>query len=237
MSVSSRKVALVTGGNRGIGLAIVKGLAKLGFNVLMGCRDVKAGAVEIAKIQREQPEADVSVVQLDLADAETLPQQMQHITEQHPAVDVLINNAAILDEGDFSSLSRDDFYRSMQTNALSVFDLMQHFGLTMEQQQYGRIVNISSGWGAFSDGLTGPAAYSMSKATLNAITKVAANGYAGYSNIKINAMCPGWVRTRMGGMAASRSPEQAAETAIWLATLSQDGPSGEFFRDKKAINW
>lgn len=237
MSASNRKVALVTGGNRGIGLAIVKGLARLGFNVLMGCRDVKAGAAEIAKIQRELPETDVSVVLLDLADAEALPQQMQQITEQHPAVDVLINNAATLDEGDFGSLSRDNFYRSMQINALSVFDLMQHFGLAMEQQQYGRIVNISSGWGAFSDGLTGPAAYSMSKATLNAITKVAANSYAGYSDIKINAMCPGWVRTRMGGMAASRSPEQAAETAIWLATLSQDGPSGEFFRDKKAINW
>lgn len=237
MNTTYRKVALVTGGNRGIGLSVVKGLSKLGFRVLLACRDLKSGETEAEKIRVKSAEADISVVRLDLADAESLPLQMQEITEQYPVVDVLVNNAAILEEGSFHGLSRDGFYQSMQVNVMSVFDLIQHFGMGMEQQGYGRVVNISSGWGSFDSGLTGPAAYSISKASLNAITKVAAQSYSASQNIKINAMCPGWVRTRMGGMGATRSPEQAADTALWLATLNDRGPTGEFFRDKKAIQW
>lgn len=94
---------------------------------------------------------------------------------------------------------------------------------------------MSSGWGSFAEGLTGPVAYSVSKAALNATTLVLAQALG--QKVKVNAACPGWVRTRMGGMAASRSVEEGADTPVWLATLPDDGPTGGFFRDRRLIEW
>ena len=96
-------------------------------------------------------------------------------------------------------------------------------------------MNVSSGWGSFAEGLSGSAAYSISKAALNAVTLSLSKGLA--KNVKINSMCPGWVRTRMGGEGAPRTPEEGANTAIWLATLPEDGPSGGFYRDRRLIPW
>jgi NAD(P)-dependent dehydrogenase (short-subunit alcohol dehydrogenase family) len=100
---------------------------------------------------------------------------------------------------------------------------------------YGRIVNLSSGYGSFAEGLEGPAAYSLSKAALNALTVRLAREARG--DVKVNAACPGWVRTRMGGDTAPRAVEEGANTIVWLATLPADGPSGGFFRDRRAISW
>ena len=230
MKQTSQKIALVTGGNRGIGKAIVESLAAQGFEVLLACRDTEDGL----KVAREI-HGDVSVVQLELSDPKKLNKQIRQIGAEYPQIDVLVNNAGVLEERGFSNLSSSDLMHSMQVNALAAYELIQFFGNRMANNGYGRIVNVSSGWGAFSDGLTGPAAYSISKATLNAITKVAANNYP--NSVKINALCPGWVRTRMGGASATRSPELGAETAVWLATLDDKGPTGQFFRDKKQINW
>ncbi len=113
--------------------------------------------------------------------------------------------------------------------------LMHHLTPHMVSQRYGRVVNLSSGWGAFSDGVAGPGAYGVAKAALNALTVSAARTLP--NSVKVNSMCPGWVRTRMGGANASRSPEEGAETAIWLATLDENGPTGGFFRDKRSIDW
>lgn len=228
--MNENKVALVTGGNRGIGLAIVKGLAEHGFDVVLGCRDLSQGDAVASAIG-----ANVVAVELDLSNAESRQKALAHISERFPKIDVLVNNAGVLEETPFAQLSNEALMSSMQTNAFAAFELTQYFANQMASNGYGRIVNISSGWGAFSDGLTGPAAYSISKATLNAMTKVAANSFSG--DIKINAMCPGWVRTDMGGMSATRSPEEGAETAIWLAMLGSDAPTGQFFRDKKRIDW
>ncbi|MEM8681130.1 MAG: SDR family NAD(P)-dependent oxidoreductase, partial [Planctomycetota bacterium] len=96
-------------------------------------------------------------------------------------------------------------------------------------------VNISSGWGSFAEGLAGPAAYSVSKAALNALTLTLSQSVP--AEVKVNAVCPGWVRTDMGGPSASRSPKEGAETAVWLATLPADGPTGGFFRDRRRIAW
>jgi NAD(P)-dependent dehydrogenase (short-subunit alcohol dehydrogenase family) len=105
----------------------------------------------------------------------------------------------------------------------------------MTARRYGRIVNVSSGWGSFTEGLGGPGAYGVTKAAMNALTVRLSKELP--STIKVNAMCPGWVRTRMGGEGATRTPDEGADTAVWLATVPDDGPTGAFFRDRKRIEW
>jgi NAD(P)-dependent dehydrogenase (short-subunit alcohol dehydrogenase family) len=102
-------------------------------------------------------------------------------------------------------------------------------------RKYGRIVNLSSGWGSFPEGMGGPGLYGVTKASLNALTIRLSKELP--PAIKVNAMCPGWVRTRMGGQGATHSPDEGADTAVWLATLPDKGPTGGFFRDRKPIDW
>lgn len=224
------RTALVSGGNRGIGLAIVAGLAAEGMHVLLGARDLAKGKAAAASIK-----GSVTPVELDVGDKAKLDKQLQTICEQHPSISVLVNNAGILREGDALKVSDENFGDSMQVNALGAYQIIRALAPQMIDAEYGRIVNVSSGWGSMSEGLSGPAAYSISKATMNAITLSTARSLP--RNIKINSMCPGWVRTDMGGAAAERSPEEGAATAIWLATLPDNGPSGKFFRDKSEIDW
>lgn len=225
------RTALVTGGNRGIGLGIVKGLAEQGFHVLLASRNLER-ATDVAA----QFDEKVTAVELNLSNPSVLRQQIAHIQNSHPSIDVLVNNAGVLFDGDLLSVSSDHLYETMQVNVMSAIELIRAIAPGMNQRGYGRIVNLSSGWGAFSDGLDdGPASYSMSKAALNAVTVVTKPSLG--DNVKINSMCPGWVRTDMGGAGATRSVEQGADTAIWLATLPENAPSGGFFRDRKPIKW
>ncbi len=223
-----KRTALVTGANRGIGLAIAKKLVAQELNVLMGCRNVDAVKNDAGKI-------NANIVQLDLSDRETLANDLDVILTNFSQIDVLVNNAGILENGSMMNVSQEDFYRSMRVNFEAPFELIRALVPQMVKRGYGRIVNVSSGWGAFSDGLNGPGAYSVSKAALNALTLCFSKSLP--DNVKINAMCPGWVRTQMGGANATRSPEEAATTAIWLATLDDNGPNGGFFRDKQPISW
>lgn len=224
------KTALVTGANRGIGLAIVEELAKQGISVLLGSRDRQAGEAAAKSLA-----GDVHPVALDLSDKASMEQQVNRILEANPVIDILVNNAAILKNGNALKVSESDFHDSVRTNFLAPFDLCRRLVPGMIERNFGRIVNLSSGWGAFAEGLGGPVAYAVTKAALNALTVKFAQASPG--TVKINAMCPGWVKTRMGGEGASRTPAKGAETAIWLATLAEDGPTGGFFRDKKAIDW
>lgn len=223
-------MALVTGGNRGIGLAIVKGLAKEGMTVLLGCRNVSEG-----QLLTDEITGDVHAVVMDLSSKETIEQSLTSLTASYPKVDVLVNNAGILDESKFKDISYDGLLESMHINAFAPFLLAQYFAANMEKSGYGRIVNVSSGWGAQNGLLDSPILYGLSKSSLNALTRIVASKTS--KKVKVNAFCPGWVRTDMGGMFATRSPAKGAETAIWLATLDSKGPDGQFFRDKKAINW
>ena len=224
------KTALVTGGNRGIGLAIVQGLAAKGYRVLLGSRDLNAGEKAAAQIT-----GDVKAVQLDLSENTVLRTQVKAMLADSEDIDVLVNNAAILLQGNLLEVPETDFYDSVQTNFLAVFELTRLLVPDMVTRNYGRVVNVSSGWGSFGEGLSGPAAYSITKAALNAITKSISQSLP--DTVKVNSLCPGWVRTRMGGASADRSPEEGAETAIWLATLPENGPTGGFFRDKQSIEW
>ena len=225
------KTALVTGANRGIGLAIVAGLAKHpDIKVLLGSRNLHNGEKSAAGIK-----GNVVAVELDLSDQAQLQKQYATIVAAHGAVDILVNNAGVLKEGNLLELSEEAFQSSLRINFLAAFDLIRLAVPGMIKRRHGRIVNVSSGWGSFAEGLTGPAAYSISKAALNALTLSLAKDLP--SNVKVNSMCPGWVRTRMGGEGATLSPEQGADTAIWLATLPENGPSGGFFRERNLIEW
>ena len=215
--------ALVTGGNRGIGLAIAKGLAHGGVEVVIGAKNYKDG-------QNAANQIGCEAVELDVASSSSIKQAVRNAGP----IDVLINNAGILGTGNLLN-DPQEFEESMAVMVHGPYLLMHHLTPHMVSQGYGRVVNISSGWGTFSDGVSGPASYGVAKAALNALTVASARTMS--SCIKINAMCPGWVRTRMGGGSADRSPEQGAETAIWLGTLSDTGPTGKFFRDKKEIPW
>jgi NAD(P)-dependent dehydrogenase (short-subunit alcohol dehydrogenase family) len=225
------KTALVTGANRGIGLAIAAGLNRLdGIKVLVGSRRAEHGENAAKTLAGNAVD-----VQLDLSNAEDLRRQVKNITDVHGPVDILVNNAGVLEPGNILEIESNKLNYSLQVNFLAALELIRELVPGMKARGYGRVVNVSSGWGSFAEGLSGPAAYSISKAALNALTLSLAKDLP--KNVKVNSMDPGWVRTRMGGDAAPRAPEQGAETAIWLATLSDNGPSGGFYRDRSSIEW
>lgn len=217
------KRALVTGANRGIGLAIARGLADRGHEVLLGARDLAAGEKAARRI-------GAAALHLDVAD----PGNILRAVEEAGAVDVLVNNAGVLGSGGVLD-DPEEFAESMAVMVRGPHLLMHHLTPGMAARGYGRIVNVSSGWGAFSEGVGGPGGYGVAKAALNALTVAAARSLP--DCVKVNAVCPGWVRTRMGGAGAHRSTEEGADTALWLATLGPRGPTGGFFRDRKRIEW
>ena len=235
------KTALVSGANRGIGLAIATGLAgqhnmgNMGnIKVLLGSRVIEEGEKAIENLPANIKE-NLHPVSLDLAERAQLLNQLTAIQEEHGVLDILVNNAAVLHQGGLLDSPIEKIEEGMRVNTIAVLDMIRFWLPLMRERNYGRIVNLSSGWGSFAEGLGGPISYSLSKAALNAITMIVARELP--PNIKINSMCPGWVRTRMGGMGATRSPEEGADTALWLASLPSDGPSGGFFRDRKPIAW
>ena len=223
--------ALVTGGNRGIGQAICKGLAGNGVSVVLAARDPEAGMAAAGEIGGDAIRVEV----LDLADPGSVADCAARLAEAGIAIDILVNNAAILPEGDALTVPEADIDAAWAVNVRGAWQAARTFAPGMATRGWGRIVNLSSGWGSFAEGLGGPAAYSVTKAALNALTVSLAHALP--STVKVNSMCPGWVRTRMGGDNATLSPEEGADTAIWLATLPDHGPSGGFYRSRRRVAW
>lgn len=150
-------------------------------------------------------------------------------------MDTLVNNAGVLHEKPLLELTDTEIGESITVHLTGPLQRIRSLAPNMIVRGYGRIVNVSSGWGSFAEGMDGRGAYGVTRSALNALTVRLAKELP--STIKVNAMCPGWVRTRMGGHGATRCPDEGADTAVCLATLPDDGPTGRFFWDRKPIEW
>jgi len=223
---SDRGVALVTGASRGIGAEIARQLAAdHGFVVFAGARDPD----DVEEVDGIVP------IELDVTDEDEIYAAQEQIGSDHGHLDALVNNAGVY--GDPIGLVDYDLDRAhevFEVNTFGPWRLCEAFVPLLRRSSQPRIVNISSGAGQLSDMNGGRAAYRLSKAALNALTRTLASDEP---EIKVNVMCPGWVRTDMGGPSAPRSVEEGADTAVWLATLPDDGPTGGFFRDREPIPW
>jgi len=230
-TTDSRRVALVTGGNRGIGLEVCRQLAATGLRVILTARD--PGRAEAAVRDLRKDGLDVAAETLDVTDEASIRALSQRIE-----VDVLVNNAAIIvrEGATMIGTAIDDLRTTFETNVFGAVAVALAFVPGMVARRYGRIVNVSSGAGQLSTMTTYAPAYSMSKAALNAFTRLLAEETR-RNGVLVNSVDPGWVRTRMGGSSAPRSVEQGADTIVWLATLPAKGPTGGFFRDKRQIDW
>ncbi|QIZ08569.1 SDR family oxidoreductase [Priestia megaterium] len=231
-----KQVALVTGGNRGIGYELVKQLAQKGFKVILASRDPEMGHEGAQKLKESN--LDVSFLVLDVDNQESICQAAITVNERYGRLDVLINNAGVyLDENKkLVAMDPSILEKTMATNFFGVYHVIRSFIPLMEKQGYGRIINVSSEYGAISEmPYPGVGAYKLSKFALNGLTRLVAAEING--DIKINAVDPGWVSSDMGGPSAPRTPKQAAESILWLATIGPEGPSGGFFRDGKPIDW
>jgi NAD(P)-dependent dehydrogenase (short-subunit alcohol dehydrogenase family) len=227
------RVALVSGANRGIGREIVRQLTERGIMTILGSRDEEKG-----RAAAEGMYGDVRVRQLDVTDEKGIAQLARDVEEEFGRLDVLVNNAGIfIDRGQHGVDAELDVVReTLEMNLFGTWRLCEAFVPLMQRNRYGRIVNVSSGMGALSDMGGGSPAYRVSKTSLNALTRILASELRG-TGLLVNAVCPGWVQTDMGGSGASRAIEEGADTPVWAATLPNNGPTGGFFRDQRQISW
>jgi len=232
-----RRTALVSGSNRGIGREVARQLAELGHHVIVTARDPAAakGAVEELSKGRD---LSLQAEQLDVADPDSVARLRERLEAEPGRLDALVNNAGVMGEiaTNVAQAPLDDAHTTMETNLFGTWRLTQALLPLLRRSGHGRIVNVSSGAGQLSDMNGGYPGYRISKTALNAFTRILSNEEGG-NGMLVNSMCPGWVRTDMGGSAAPRSVAEGADTAVWLATLPEDGPTGGFFRNREPIPW
>src|SRR5207253_2483382 len=237
-------IALVTGANKGIGFEVARQLARKGFRVFLGARIREAGCAAAEKVRREgEKERNkeghdvVTVLQIDVADAESIGRAAEEFSRKSDRLDTLVNNAGILLDGDKDVLTAtpEIFEKTVRTNTLGPLLVSQAFVPFLKKSDAPRIVNVSSGGGQLADGADGWApAYCISKTALNGVTSQLA---AALPNFAVNSVCPGWVRTDMGGANATRSVGEGASGIVWLAADAPQTETGKFWRDRKIIPW
>jgi NAD(P)-dependent dehydrogenase (short-subunit alcohol dehydrogenase family) len=234
----THRIALVTGADRGIGYEVCRQLAGKGLAVILTGRN--EAAVENAATTLQREKLDVTPHTLDVTDPQAVARLEVSVRRRWGRLDVLVNNAAFYHDtearNDVASVDTELVRTSMETNLLGPLRLIQTFLSLMRAHTYGRIVNVSTTMAQLASMTGGWPAYRFSKVALNALTRVLAAEVRD-SNILVNSVSPGWVRTEMGGPDATRSVEEGAETILWLATLPDGGPTGGFFFDKKPIDW
>jgi NAD(P)-dependent dehydrogenase (short-subunit alcohol dehydrogenase family) len=235
MSAAPR-VALVTGANRGLGLETARQLHALGWTVALCARDPRAAEDAAARLGGDR----ALPLPLDVRDAASCAATAASLRASHGRLDALVQNAGVILDGweDSTGLRSDPatVAATFDTNALGALRVAQAFLPLLLEGGGGALVHVSSGMGALSDMGGGMVAYRLSKSALNALTRVLHAEHRG-QGLRVNSVCPGWVRTDMGGASAPRSVEEGARGIVWAATLPPDGPSGGFFRDGRPIDW
>jgi NAD(P)-dependent dehydrogenase (short-subunit alcohol dehydrogenase family) len=229
------RVAVVTGGNRGIGFELCKELSKVGCRVVLTSRNEEYGKQALAKLGDDK---NIVFHKLDVTDSQDIVALRDWILKTYGRVDILINNAGIyLDEGtSVFNVDEKIVKETLDVNFYGAFNMCRAFVPIMRENGYGHIVNISSGFGAMSEMAGYHAAYRISKAALNALTLIMADELRD-GNLKVNAVCPGWVNTDMGGKTAPVSAEKAAKDIVHVALMDKEGDTGSFYRHKKPIEW
>jgi NAD(P)-dependent dehydrogenase (short-subunit alcohol dehydrogenase family) len=231
----SGPVVLVTGGNRGIGVEICRQLAARGARVVLTARKPAAGTAAAKKLAAQ----NLAVVfhPLDVTDAKSIVAMRDFLQATCGRLDVLINNAGIIAKGEADALKVDlaTVRATLETNTLAPLHLIQMLAPLLKRSKSGRIVNISSGMASLSDNDGGHGAYRISKTALNAVTATLAAELKGA--VAVNSVCPGWVKTDMGGPHAEYDVAEGADTAVWLALDAPQSLTGKFLRDRKVIPW
>ncbi|MEM0947770.1 MAG: SDR family NAD(P)-dependent oxidoreductase [Pseudomonadota bacterium] len=227
------RIAVVTGAAQGLGLETAQQLAQTGVHVVLTGRNGPT-LTEVLRNLDGSPEARV----LDVSDVASVDDFFTWLRREHGRLDILVNNAGRIYGAQGATVANTDagtLAAAIDNNALGAYRMMRSAMPLMAANGYGRIVNVSSGMGALTGMGAGAVPYRASKATLNALTILAAREAP--EGVLVNAVCPGWVRTEMGGPSASRSVEDGASGIVWAATLPADGPTAGFFRDGQAIDW
>jgi len=229
------KTVLITGANKGIGHEVARQLAAKGFHVFVGARNANAGR-EAAEAIAKQP-GKATFLEIDVADNDSVTTAARELSNVEDHLDVLVNNAGIIVDGDNAifEISDDLLRETLETNTSGALRVTREFAPLLRKSKAPRVINVSSGGGQLTGGADGWApAYCISKTALNGVTVQLA---AALPKFAINSVCPGWVRTEMGGENASRSVEEGADTIVWLASEAPQDLTGKFLRDRKEIPW
>lgn len=227
------RTALVTGGNRGIGYEICRGLATAGHTVVLTARDARAADRAAASLRDDG--LDVRAERLDVRDPDSVAGCAGRLAAAAVDIDVLVNNAAIYTTTSLLRVEEDALVETVQTNLIGAWRTSRAFVPGMRARGWGRVVNVSTGYAHIASEAPQAGAYGLTKAGLNVLTRMIA-AEAG-PRVKVNCMSPGWVATRMGGAGAPLSPQEGADTAVWLATLPDDGPTDGFYYERERIPW
>jgi len=229
------KTVLITGANRGIGFETARQLAARGFTVVVGARSEQDGQ---KAVQQLQTLGKASLLVVDVSNSKSIALAASKFASIGQ-LDVLINDAGIYpDEGtSILTISREQMESTFQTNTFGALEMTQAFLPYLKKSSpTARVINVSSGYGQLNGLSANVPSYCLSKLALNGITIMLAEALKEYT-IAVNSMCPGWVRTDMGGSSAPRSVQEGADTAVWLATEANQRLTGKFFRDRKEIGW
>ena len=229
------KTVLITGANKGIGHEVARQVATKGFHVFVGARNAKAGRKAAEEIAKKCGKA--TFLEIDVAANDSVTTAAHEFSNVEDHLDVLVNNAGIIADGDSAILEiSDDLFRNtLETNTLGALRVTRAFVPLLSKSKSPRVINVSSGGGQLTGGADGWApAYCISKTALNGVTSQLATALPKFA---VNSVCPGWVRTDMGGKNASRSVEEGADTIVWLASEAPQDLTDKFLRDRKEIPW
>src|SRR6266567_2982117 len=235
-----QRIALVTGANKGIGFEVARQMARKGFHVFLGARNSDAGVAAVQKLNKEGEREDygeITVLKIDVFKPDSIWRAAEEFSRKSDRLDTLVNNAGILldDDKDVLTVTPEIFETTLRTNTVGALLMSQAFVPFLKKSDAPRIVNVSSGGGQLTDGADGWApAYCISKTALNGVTSQLA---AALPKFAMNSVCPGWVRTDMGGSNATRSVAEGASGIVWLAADASQSQTSKFFRDRKVIPW